>query len=161
MILLPGLVGNFLSFLVFRRPSLRQSVSSIFFQALAIFDTLFITSALTRYFVRGTFSIDFRDLNVIVCKLHMFILYVGRDSSSWTLCLISLERCIGVNMPLKAISIFTRTRAKIFLATIIFVVMGLNLYILESNDVKDASSGQICRSKYQHFHYNVQCLVLH
>ncbi len=135
VILVLGTFGNIMSFIVFSTKSMNGSVSSIFFRALAVVDTIFVLSAVIRYWIGVVFKYDIRTYHDIVCKIHKFLVYWSGHLTGWILSAVAVERAVGVSMPHRYKSLVTRKRAKFLLATIIIALGALDSYHLVSQRV--------------------------
>ena len=100
-VMIVGVIGNILSFIIMAQKSMRTTVSTLFFLVLSVVDILTIILVQIRYFGIG---IEFGDIRVksnIVCKSHAFLVYWLSDLSAWILVCVTIERCIGVHLPHK------------------------------------------------------------
>ncbi len=146
VILILGISGNILSIVVFSTKSMEKSVSSIFFRALATFDSLLLLTALPRYWVVAVFNYDIRTVHIVICKIHTFLVYWSVDMSGWILSAVALERTIGVTMPHRYKTLVTRNRAKTLIAIISVVMFSINSYILVAQTIVSRinNSPKIC-----------------
>ncbi len=90
IILLPGVSGNIMSFIVFSQRSMNQSVCSLFFRALAVVDTIFFTWTMVQYWLIGQFNVGINDTHVISCKVGLLIVYTSRDLTTIEVTLLSV-----------------------------------------------------------------------
>ena len=85
IVIIIGLVGNFISFILFSRsPSFRKNSISIYSRALAIFDSFIIYQAIVNfYLILDNYYIGmYSDLT---CKLIYYILYAFGSIPGWIL----------------------------------------------------------------------------
>ncbi len=156
IILILGTLGNIISFVVFSTKSMSGSVSSIFFRALAIIDTIFLITALLRYWIIAVFDYDIRLYHAVACKLHKYLVYWSGHLTGLILSAVALERTIGVSMPHRYKSLVTRKRAKFLLATIILAIGVLDSYLFVSQKLL-VSFNVFCMTdpKFTWFHDNI------
>ena len=128
IVLLVGIVGNILAFMVFSRPGMRESVNSIFFRALAVCD--FIELLKISEYVFFLFNLETTAVNTPVCCITTFLIKGASACSAWCLVLISAERFIGVIFPHMAKVWITKGRARIALAVTLISVLALHAPIL-------------------------------
>ncbi len=117
-IILIGIVGNVLSFLVMSRKKLHGSVTSLYLRVLAVVDSMVLTTGLVRQWIR-VLAVDIRDTSAFICKTDIFVLYWSLGSSAWILSLIAMERCVGVISPHIYKRFVTKQSAVIILITIL------------------------------------------
>ncbi len=133
IIVIVGIVRNIMSFVVFSTKTMNGSVSSIFFQVLAIVDTLILFTVFSFWFTKVVFHSDFLNLNIVACKIGQFLVYWTTDLPGWTLSYITIERAIGVSMPHHHKRLVTRKRAYILLAIINVTLLSKYLWVLFRN----------------------------
>ncbi|CAF1323009.1 unnamed protein product [Adineta ricciae] len=120
-----GVIGNFLSVLVFSRPSLRHRSCAVYFLALAITDIAsliasFIDTVLPSY---SHFNLTAKSL--FICKLNPLMVYFTTDLSNFLLAVASIDRAVSIQCPLKS-KRFCRARIAIY---IIFLMSVIFLFI--------------------------------
>ena len=131
VILLFGTVLNSCAFVVFRRPAMNQSTTSLFITILAITDTL------SLYFILVTNWLKLQVLNISTvfnCSVDTYFTYLTGSMSNWILVCITLERMIAVTYPHKVKVICTKKRECI-LAFTLSIFLSL-MYIPLLNGVK-------------------------
>ncbi|XP_041363509.1 B2 bradykinin receptor-like [Gigantopelta aegis] len=72
-LMLLGLVGNTLSFVVLSKSSMRKTTTSLYLRFLAVFDSLVLYSGLMRHWIIYITVYDIREYNSAVCKIHTVI----------------------------------------------------------------------------------------
>ena len=128
-----GVTGNLLSFIVLQSRFYRQVPSSFIMSALSIVDSMVLLTGLLRHWISalsGT-TIDVRSLSVVGCHIHIYLAYFLPQLSSWSLCLMTLERLASVVAPFKAKQIFSRPRM-----IIAWVVTAISLAALNAHSFK-------------------------
>lgn len=92
-----GIIANIISFKVFTREKFKKTSFSVYYQSLAISDSI------SLLWVYIAFCADRYRLNllttVFLCKYFRTQTHVGRGISSWLLTLISLDRVISLIFP--------------------------------------------------------------
>lgn len=134
-ILIPGLIGNTLSFIIYNRSTMSHTVTSVFFRALAIIDSCYLLLSLPRLWLIGVFDLDIQNVSTILCKVYPFLTNIFRDMSGWILTLVAFERLIGVMLPHKHNILFTKMRAKISLGIVCILLAGFYSVILVASKV--------------------------
>ncbi len=120
-IILIGIVGNVLSFLVMSSKKLHGSITSLYLRVLAVVDCLVLTTGLLRQWIR-VLAVDIRDTSAFVCKTDVFLLYWSLGSSAWILSLIAIERCFGVIYPHHYTRSVTKRSATILVAAVLMIL---------------------------------------
>ena len=141
--LVVGVCGNTMTIVVMRSRSFRGLTTSYILIALAISDTIQnILLPFNKGFVRALLGVDIRSLSDLGCVLYFWAFRVSKMTSSWLIVLISLERLVGVCMPMRASVINTKRNALLGIA-LIYAVIGAYVAIWAS--VSDRRLGGICR----------------
>jgi len=100
LILLFGSVGNILVFLVFmsRKATLRQSPSSVYFSAMAIFITLHIATGVTWQVLSEGLSINAARTSLVYCKLRQYLLQGTLSKVIYTLeCAAAISQLLSTS----------------------------------------------------------------
>ncbi|XP_074641228.1 cysteinyl leukotriene receptor 1-like [Tubulanus polymorphus] len=66
---------------------------------------------------------DFLATHMAVCKIFRYLLYISSATSTWTLMLYNVEKCVAIHFPLKRERLITSRRRKITLCSIIIIAM--------------------------------------
>ncbi|CAH1799707.1 unnamed protein product [Owenia fusiformis] len=128
VVIILGLIGNILSFLVMKFTSMNKAASSIYLAALAIFDTGVLLVGLGRQWSRNMFTYDIRAAHEWACKIHVFFTYMFIDLSAWMLVCVTIDRVILVYLPLRAKSICTKRKTMTVICLITFFIVGVNFH---------------------------------
>ena len=94
-----GILANSLIIIVIMLSSLRTSVFMNLLMSLALFDTIFLITAISTEV--KTFSENSNGPSLLFCRIIFFIMYVSGIVSSWISVLISVERYIAIYHPFK------------------------------------------------------------
>ena len=113
-----GIVGNGLTFLVYMKYIIRPSTKRLFILVLAICDFVSCSILLPALIAEIYFSYTFTAYQV--CKAMRYLFYCVPFASVFTLLLISLERCRKICYPLKWQITLSLAKKLLFVLTIIF-----------------------------------------
>lgn len=101
-----GIIGNLFSIAVFHRTNkLRRLTSSVYLIALAVSDTVFLTTLLL-----STVALSLLQRSA-VCKTIFYFMNVSGVFSSWLVVLFTVERFVVIYFPINKIVKFSRRRA--------------------------------------------------
>ena len=70
MLLLVGILGNCVSFVVWSRKRMRVTNSSVYLRILAVVDTCVLLIATLRELISHTTDVDIQEINDISCRIH-------------------------------------------------------------------------------------------
>ncbi len=110
ILLFVGTIGNLLSLILFSRKPISNAVCSIYLRFLSLGDLISLIILNVSSFIEQVAGIKIVTLNDFTCQLMSFLVETSICFSAWVLTLMTLERCIAVNVPHKAQMIFTRKR---------------------------------------------------
>lgn len=99
-ILLTGLFGNTIGFLVVQRPSLKNIGPRSTFCYLFFMDSFYLIQIITPYLLFG-FSIDLTIVSSLTCKVYQYLNYSLDTQSAMLLVYISAERLVSIKYPTK------------------------------------------------------------
>jgi hypothetical protein len=105
VIIVVGVIGNILTYLVMRQPQYDRSSTSYSMKVLAILDTIILVA---RYFQRYIYMTkpsrvwDNDLIATIFCKEFLFITFFFMNLSHWVMALMAVDRLVGIMFPLKA-----------------------------------------------------------
>lgn len=159
LLLSAGTFGNLLTILVLIQRKNRSTPTARYLTALAVTDLLVLWTGLLRQWMLNTFDTDVRTFSNTGCKLHVFLVYVGTQCSSWLLVAVTTERFVGIWFPHRfrgCTSQITSTA----IAVIVICIMTLNVHwfygfgiiTTTTNNVTDPHT-QCCsiNDHYEHF----------
>ena len=130
ILILIGTVTNTISVVVLSRKRLMISNSIFYLTILSGANIFMLYIGLLHYWIEHAFQVDIRTLSEVLCRIDVFLVYFVFHFINWTLVTVSIDRCIHVCMPLKAISICTRQRAKIVVSLVAAFFIVFNLHLL-------------------------------
>ncbi|ELT90908.1 hypothetical protein CAPTEDRAFT_26880, partial [Capitella teleta] len=105
-----GLLGNLISFLVFVATYMRRLSSSVYLAALSMVDMVFLMCVLLSWGVNIGISTYQKDG---WCQMFTYFTYVSSFLSVWYVVSFTVERYIAVHFPLRRFEFCTTNRAKI------------------------------------------------
>lgn len=127
LVIVTGVVGNSLSFLVFTRTNLKLRSSSYYLAALALADLGFILTLLVVWLKH--FDVDLFSWNGW-CQAMVYGGSVCSCLSVWLTVAFTLERLIAVQYPLQRPSMCTVRRAKTIIFVLTFVAVASHTHLL-------------------------------
>jgi hypothetical protein len=107
IILVFGLVGNYLGFKTMQRPKMIEIGPRNTYKYLFITDTIYLAFIIVTY-LQYSFNIDLTILSNVICKLWWYIVCSFDSQSSMLLVYISIDRYVSIKIP--SIRYFMRKR---------------------------------------------------
>jgi hypothetical protein len=140
-----GVIGNFLSILVFSRPSLRHRSCAIYFLALAITDIASLSASFIDTVLPSYNNVSLTIKSLFICKLNPLMVYFTTDLSNFLLAVASIDRAVSIQCPLRSKQ-FCRARIAILIIIIMSIVFLLiNGHIFWGFEIfNDQSEQRIC-----------------
>ena len=128
IIVVVGIIGNSLSFVVFWKGNFKSSTSFLFL-SLSLIDSTVLMTAFTCCIVRLHVFIDFlpQDLRVYLVVCVWPLRSMAESATIWVTVLIAVNRYIIVCLPLRASQWCTLSKVKIQLAVVLVVVVLYNI----------------------------------
>ena len=139
-----GLIGNFLSVLVFTRPSLRHRSCAIYFLALAITAIVSLCASFIDTVLPSYKTIPLTSKSLLICKLNPLMVYFTTDLSNFLLAVASIDRAVSIQSPMKSKK-FCRVRiaiGNILIMSIVFLL--INGHIFWGFEIFEDQSRRIC-----------------
>ncbi len=121
ILLVVGLIGNSLAFVVMCRKSMRRTSTSVYFRAIALADSLFLATSQGSYIVKVITGKSLRQYNPWSCKIHIVMTYMSGDIAIWLLIAVTIDRFVAIVLPLKAKNVCTPCKA-IYACTVVSVL---------------------------------------
>ncbi|XP_076464675.1 uncharacterized protein LOC143296541 [Babylonia areolata] len=147
IILALGTFGNSMTLVILRTVPLGGAGVSVFFSALAVSDLVVLYTGLLRRWVLSLWSLDFRQLHDVMCRVHMFLVYLSGMMSSWYLVAMTMQRVVSVLWPHRVALLCTRRKSQITVLLMVATTVALNAHILVTYTLStdgDTSTAQ-CR----------------
>uniref|UniRef100_T1J193 G-protein coupled receptors family 1 profile domain-containing protein n=1 Tax=Strigamia maritima TaxID=126957 RepID=T1J193_STRMM len=125
-----GILGNVISIIVLAQPQMRSSINCCFI-ALATFDTSVLIAAILMCGLRAIPAKDFEIYHLVIFPTLMPWVYpfglIAQTGSVWITVTVTAERYIAVCHPLKAKSVCTYGRARVYIILITILSIIYNL----------------------------------
>ena len=160
-----GLLGNFVSILVFMTSQLRRKTAGQYFVALSIADNVVLMGELCLWMNRSSHEgrsvgADFMMVNDAVCQLVHFIRYVGRIWSSLVVMTISIERLAMIISPFNTKRYSTPTIARIIILLLLVFSASVSSPIFTYVKIRKHQEKQFCYLVQEHHaEFLVWCLA--
>lgn len=132
-LLLLGTFGNIMTLVVLNQRRFKNMVSAVYLQFLTIVDLFALYTGLLRKFVFFLLNVDIRDSVPEICAIHKWLTYASLHCSAWIRIAFTMQRISHTWMPQKAHLEFTRSKVRICLVVLIFVILAINSHILYGN----------------------------
>ena len=131
IIVVVGITGNSLTFVVFWKGNFKSSTSFLFL-SLSLIDSAVLLTVLTICIVKLDFYIDWlpNDFCVYLQLCGYPLLYMAEAATVWVTVLIAVNRCIIVCLPLRASQWCTLAKVKIQLAVVMILVVLYNIPVI-------------------------------
>ena len=115
VILLLGTFGNCMTLVILRTMPRRGSSGSmsLFFAALAVSDLALLYTGLPHEWLNRTVTLDLRALHDVICKVHVFLVYLSNMTSVWFLVVMTIQRVVSVLLPHRVGLLSTRRKAQV------------------------------------------------
>ena len=154
-----GSVGNILAFSVLTRSNMRRYSTSLYSAALAVSDTLFLSTGIPQvYFIWTGGGMALHD--VLDGKLFHFFYYSCSYISVWLVIAMSVDRLIVVFFPFKARQWCNSRRTKMTIAGIFIFFSCLFIYLLIFTVRSDADTYVVYavfgNEQVNFYHYGIQ-----
>ena len=135
IVVLCGLLGNFINILVFSAKPLRKHSPNAFVLMLAISDSAYLINAFFHWLIAlkclqyQRSRVDILNHRDALCKLVLFFLDLSANYSSMVILFFTIERFIAVYKPMKVKQICTLRRTRILcLCLLIIIVLSIAPY---------------------------------
>ena len=133
VIILLGIVGNTVSFVVFLTSQLRHQSSSVYLAFLNLSDCLFLVCLLLSQLEwYGVYVMRVRGL----CQVVVYLSYISAFLSVWTVVSFTVERFIVVYFPLKRLAHCTKRKALWVAFSLLLISLLLYSFSLWTNRVQ-------------------------
>ena len=125
-IIINGLIGNTICFIIFKRQKLSKLPIIYFLRAMCIFDSLSVLNYTHRY-LRLVFNINIRTILSFLCKFLVYFVYSVGSVQGWILVFLSFERFLSIRFPRKFVFIHNK---KFHMGMILFIYSYNLLYYI-------------------------------
>ena len=158
MLVILGTLGNILAAGVLARRRFTGLSTSVYLQALAVADTLYLwVNRVTLDWLQDVFGVHVLLSSDWACRTVLYLFYNSYEVSAWLVVAVTLERTLVVTLPHKAKAICTRRRA----GTLVFLIVGamllVNAHIFFTMAIRETPEGRLC---YLQAQYSVRTVFL-
>lgn len=94
-----GLVGNFISFLIFSRKSFKNNSINVYSRALAISDSIIVGFEFSTDLAWVFYKYDLFSSSTLLCKVSSFVFVGFSPLSGWILVAFSIDKLVNVLYP--------------------------------------------------------------
>lgn len=129
LVVILGLIGNFLSILVFSRKALRTRSCSIYFLALSTSDVHVLIGYTIENLLYHGYEIQLLS-NSFMCKTIIFLIYASTDISNYLLTLAAIDRCILIFNTSTQYRFCRQSTAKIMIGLVVILFSLMNSHFL-------------------------------
>ena len=118
-VIIIGLIGNFFVFKIFAFTKLKKCPISIYFRAIAIFDSIMFIEAVLSY-ARANFDFKINEENEFFCKFKIYFFFATGPISPWIIIVVSIDRFLSIAFPKKFLFMH-KSRTQIILVCIVVI----------------------------------------
>lgn len=136
-VILLGMISSTLSISVLLRRTMRRSTTMFYLTVLSFGDILVVNTGLLRRWIRYAFETDIRTFGPLNCKIHVFMTYFSLQFTAWILVAVTIDRCISVKLPLRAVFYCTMRRSRFVVVLVTFLLIMLNGHLLFTTDFQE------------------------
>ena len=163
IIMFVGIIGNSLTFVVFRKGNFKSSTSFLFL-SLALTDSAVLLTVFTCYIVTLHFFIDClpRDVRIYLGVCAYPLRFMAETATIWVTVLIAVNRYIIVCLPIRASQWCTLSKVKIQLAVVLLLAVLYNIprvvryrviHVTRNNGTSYVTRVEMGSSSFQQFYY--------
>jgi len=124
-----GLIGNFLSILVFSRKALRTRSCSVYFLALSMSDVHVLIGYTIENLLYHGYGIQLLS-NSFMCKSTIFLIYASTDISNYLLSLAAIDRCVLISNSPYHFRFCRQSTAKFLIGFVVILFSLINSHFL-------------------------------
>lgn len=133
-----GYLGNLLSFIVFSSRSMRRHSISIYFRAIAVFDSICLIDGI-YFFISKKFHVDMNTMSDLLCRTKSYFFYATGPIPAWLIVIVSADRFVSIGFPRRFQFLFKSSLQVIIILSIViynfslYLFMILNIKFVKSN----------------------------
>ncbi|KAL3859752.1 hypothetical protein ACJMK2_009950 [Sinanodonta woodiana] len=147
VLLLVGMFGNVMSFLILRNKTMARISTNLFLAALAVADTIVLMIGLLRKWLAELTTIDAQNEASWLCKTINVLGYSSSQFSVWLIIAVTIERYVVVSQPLHASRFCNLTKAKRVIGLLALVFLVINMHFLWTADLRPEYVNNLIQSK--------------
>jgi hypothetical protein len=146
-----GIIGNFLSILVFSRKALRTRSCSIYFLALNMSDVGVLIGYTIENLLYNGYGIQLL-LNSFMCKIIIFLIYASTDISNYLLTLAAIDRFILISNSPIHYRFCRQSTANIMITIVVILFSLINSHFLFGFNIDKNGSCLPASKNYNDFY---------
>ena len=155
-IIILGTFGNVMTIVIMRRTATGDSVTNVFFTALAVSDLISLYGTAFPFWTLYAFDFNFATFSRASCKLHAWISTGSGTVGAWILVLLTIHRATAVVMPHRVNVLCTRRKAWLAVGVITVFLAAIYSHYIYGFELQPgrSSGGLVCLYKsaeYLHF----------
>jgi hypothetical protein len=151
LIVILGLIGNFLSMIVFSRKALRSRSCSMYFLALSMSDICVLSGYTLENLLLHGYEIQFLS-SAFMCKSIIFLIYASTDISNYLLTLAAIDRCVLVSYRTAQYRFCRKSVAKFLITFVVLLFSLINSHFLYGFRVNQSGSCLPTTPEYIYFY---------
>ena len=128
-ILIAGLIGNTVCFLVYSRKNFAKTTCGHYLKALSIADIAFNLAHLQTFLYQGL-GLNITNFSPVSCKLFSFGILATGPISAWIEALVSFDRAVNIGAPNKLRFLQKKRNMNLIMAAVLLLQFGLYSPIL-------------------------------
>ncbi|XP_076446395.1 uncharacterized protein LOC143283888 [Babylonia areolata] len=150
-LLLLGGFGNIATIFVMRRMKDRNSSQHVILISLAVCDFCVLYVVMLRDWLNIVFDVDVRDVNVVLCKVHVWVVYSITCLSAWLLTCVTVQRTLAVTWPHKMRVMCTVRRTWTVVAVVVITAFSLHFHNVIYRGLDEYHSCEGISASYKEF----------
>lgn len=119
-----GLIGNTLTFFVYRSYYFKKTAIGLFYPILAVIDTLALCFGSIRFYLSAN---DYQIYSIVYCKFFYTSIYVFSQYSSWIHSIISIDQLISIKKQTISSQKFNTNKPIGVLLLVFVILVSLNI----------------------------------
>jgi hypothetical protein len=112
-----GFIGNVLIFFVYRRPIMKKTSVSLYFQVNVFVENFIVLNMIRVSFIRA-WQMDLRFVNDFFCKTAQYSVFAIGAISPWILVAVSIDRFLAIAYPKRFKLIYTEKFKSIYILSL-------------------------------------------
>ena len=153
IIIILGTFGNFMSFAVMMRRTMKKSSTCFYITMIAVTDQMVLIFSGMHRWLTVLIKWDAMVASPASCKILNFLIYFSFQLSAWLLVAMTIERFIAIQFPLKAAKYATVSRAKKVSLLLLIILIVINSHFFWTISIH----GDYCspREDFYDFHDDI------
>ena len=156
IIVILGTFGNVMTIVIMRKTATGDSVTNVFFTALAVTDLISLYGTAFPFWMNDTFHLNFSTVSSAACKTYTWVATGSGTIGAWILVLLTIHRATAVVWPHRVNVLCTRGKAWLAIGVITVFLAALYSHYIYGYDLLlgNNSTGPECyyvSAEYLHF----------